>query len=83
MRTSTDTPHVTGYIPVPTQSRDIAAADYKYSVIVPEASSSYAFTAAFFKNQYFRDWAKPDSTATSTLSGGTDAAAFLVTGYIL
>ena len=83
MRTAVDTPHITGYISVPTQSRDIAAADYKYSAIVPEASSSFAFTASYYKNQYFRDWAKADSTATSTLSGGADAAAFLVTGYIL
>lgn len=83
MRTAVDTPHVTGYIPVPTQSRDIARDNYKYSAIVPSASSSYAMTVSHLWNTSFRDWARADSTATSTLSGGADAAAYLITGYIL
>ncbi len=76
-------PFATGYIHIPIQSREIALADFKYSVLAEDTSGTYVMTAAYYKNPHFRDWGVADSSATSTLSAGVDAEAFLVTGYVL
>ena len=71
---ATRSPRVTGYIPVPVQTRDTANADFKYSTLRENTSGTYLMTASYFKDPKFKDW--------YTVSSGTDAAAFLVTGYI-
>lgn len=76
------TPRVSGYVPVPVQSRDFSNADYKYSTLAPDLSGTYVLTASYFKNTEFVDWYTADVSATSTLSRGADAAAYLVTGYV-
>lgn len=70
-------PLVTGYVPVPVQSRSIAKSDYKYSVMRQNVSGTYVMTVSYLKANTFRDW-YTGVTGTS----GTDAAAYLVTGYI-
>lgn len=79
----TRSPSITGFVPVPIQTREEALADYKYSVIAEDASGTYIMTTGYYKNTLFRDWATADTSATSTLSAGADADAFLITGYIL
>jgi len=72
--TQTRTPLVTGYVPVPVQSRSLANADFKYSTMRSNVSNTYLMTVSYFKNTGFKEW---DAT-----SSGTDVAAYLVTGYI-
>ena len=72
--TDTRTPRVTGYVPVPVQSRNIANSDFKYSTLRENTSGTYLMTTSYFKDTAFKDW--------YTAASGTDAAAFLVTGYI-
>ncbi len=67
-------PLVTGYIPVPVQSRSLANSDFKYSTMRSDTSGTYLMTASYFKDNTFKDW--------YTGASGTDAAAYLVTGYI-
>lgn len=86
MDTFPNTPRITGYAPVPIQARDLSGLTYKYSTLVSELSGSHNITFSSIRNTNFRDWSIADylrGSATSTLSGGTDAAAYLVTGYIL
>lgn len=76
------TPRVSGYCPVPIQSRGFANANFKYSTLAPDLSGTYVMTTSYYKNTDFVDWYTADVSATSTVSRGADAAAYLVTGYM-
>lgn len=67
-------PRVTGYVEVPPSNRTSAKTEYKYSILASQTSSTYAMTTGYFRNDNFLDW--------YTANSGTDAAAYLVTGYI-
>jgi hypothetical protein len=69
------TPRVTGYIPIPVQSRDVAGTNYKYSALKEDVSGTYLMTASYYRNTLWTDW--------YSYSSGTDAAAYLITGYIV
>ena len=68
-------PRVTGYMSVPVQSRDVASTNYKYSTLKQDVSGTYLMTASYYRNTLWADW--------YSYGSGTDAAAYLVTGYIV
>lgn len=77
---SARSPYVSGYIPLPVTNR--THADFKYATLGVDLSETYGFVASYYKNTDFVDWYTADVSATSTASRGTDAAAYLVTGYV-
>ena len=66
--------NATGYAPVPPASRQIAGADLKYTCMHQDTSGTQNVAGCYLKQEGFLDW--------DNLGSGTDAAAFLITGYM-
>ncbi len=65
---------VMGYIRVPGISRTLQGYDFKYATMRRTNTQIYQVTASVLSDEHFRDWYSADAS-------GTDAAAFLVTGF--
>jgi len=65
------TPRVTGYLPSPVSFRNDIGSDFRYTVLQEQISRTYAMALYYFKDTSFKDW------------GQVDAAAYLITGYVL
>lgn len=76
-------PRISGYIELPIYARDNAGTSFKYSTLVQENDGDFYVIPSYCWRRNFTDWFQRDGSATSTASRGADAAAYLVTGYIV
>jgi len=68
---STATPRLTGYLNTPVAYRNSVNSDFRYTGLDEAASHTYTMSLYYYNNTNFEDWSS------------VDAAAYLITGYLL
>ena len=65
------TPRVTGYLTTPVAYRNVVGSDFRYTGLEEQDSHTYSMSLFYYNNENFEDWS------------AVDAAAYLITGYLL